>query len=106
MLFFPIGDDQSDASDYSVATSACSSLIPHPDRKDYQGEVLQMNDSHLRQMHQHMDMRGMPSSHNASTDVTNTSTSSGKLTRLNVYTCIRILLAFDKFDRFLIDSTK
>ena len=41
------GDDQSEHSEYSVSTSGCSSLMPHPDRGEYQRDVLQLNDSKL-----------------------------------------------------------
>ncbi|KAL3868497.1 hypothetical protein ACJMK2_041298 [Sinanodonta woodiana] len=39
-------DNQSQRSDVSKSTSGCSSMIPHPDKKDYQSEVLQEEHSY------------------------------------------------------------
>ena len=45
-------DDQSEMSEFSVSTSGCSSIMPNPDRRDYQQEILLMNDSRLQQLGQ------------------------------------------------------
>ncbi|KAK3609922.1 hypothetical protein CHS0354_036691 [Potamilus streckersoni] len=39
-------DNQSQRSDISKSTSGCSSMIPHPDKRDYQSEILQEEHSY------------------------------------------------------------
>ena len=45
-------DDNSEMSEYSVSTSGLSSMVPRPDRKDYQRDVLQLNESKIQQLRQ------------------------------------------------------
>ncbi len=53
------GDDQSEHSEYSVSTSGCSSMVQHPDRREYQREILQLNDSKLQMLHRDLQ-HGIP----------------------------------------------
>ena len=45
-----VGDDHSEQSEVSVSTSGCSSMVPHPDHRDYQQDVLQLNDVGLSRL--------------------------------------------------------
>lgn len=36
------GDSHSECSEESVSTSGCSSMIPHPDKHEYRGDVLSL----------------------------------------------------------------
>ena len=60
--FALIGTDaQSEFSDYSVSTSVCSSMIPHPDSMAYHTEVTRMNESRIRQLRQDLGGSVTPS---------------------------------------------
>uniref|UniRef100_T1J2Y7 Nuclear pore complex protein Nup153 n=1 Tax=Strigamia maritima TaxID=126957 RepID=T1J2Y7_STRMM len=58
----PVPDNRSECSDASVSTSGCSSMIPHPDRREYQREILQLNDSSLRQLSEKLTRSCLPTS--------------------------------------------